>query len=113
MSKTLSFIEEQAFQLSQAAILLDRARSERDADPKAFEQALTKNLDVWIVIRTIAQQDTVGYTADLKSNLINLSHFVAKSSMVEPSTLGDSTIDTLININLQISEGLLEGAAQG
>lgn len=113
MPKTLSFIEEQAFQLSQAAIVLDRARAEREDDPEAFAQALTKNLDVWVIIRTIAQQAEVDYAPDLKSNLINLSHFVANSTLVDVETIGDSTVDTLININLQISEGLLEGAAKG
>lgn len=112
MAGKLSFIEEQAFQLSQAALALDKARASRAGDPEGFAAALAKNLDVWVVIRTIAQQPGIDYSDDLRKNLINLSHFVSNSTLGDVDTIGDSTIDTLININLQISEGLLEGAAR-
>ncbi len=47
----------------------------------------------------------------VKDNLILLGNYVADTTLKSADGLKDETIDTLININLQISEGLLEGQA--
>ena len=107
-SERLSVAEEQAFQLSQAAIKMDQARANRESDPTGFVGALNNNLDVWIAIRIIAQRGVPGFTMDVRNNLVKLSNFVSDTTFRGPENIGDSTVDTLININLQISEGLLE-----
>jgi len=104
----LSIIEEQAFQLSQSAIRLDQARTERESNNAVFAAALDQNLDVWMAIRTVAQRAVPGFSNDIRNNLVKLSHFVADTTFGGPENVGDSTVDTLININLQIAEGLLE-----
>lgn len=104
----LTIIEEQAFQLSQSAIRLDQARAERESDATGFAAALDQNLDVWMAIRTVAQRAVPGFSNDIRNNLVKLSHFVADTTFGGPKNVGDSTVDTLININLQIAEGLLE-----
>lgn len=105
----LSLAEEQAFQLSQAAINLDNARN---GDDKAgLANALRQNLEVWIAIRTAVSHDSCTLTKELKDNLVRLSNFVADKAIRGPDQLTDTVIDSMININLQISEGLLEGAA--
>jgi flagellar biosynthesis regulator FlaF len=111
-SEHLSIAEEQAFQLSQAAIKLDQARSGRAKDPGAFVDALDHNLNIWMAIRTIAQRSVPGFSLDVRNNLVKLSQFVSDTTFRGPENIGDSTVDTLININLQISEGLLEAASR-
>lgn len=107
-AENLPVVEEQAFQLSQAAIRLDRARTQRTENPGSLSEALDENLDVWMAIRTVAQRSVPGFSNDIRNNLVKLSHFVADTTFAGADSVGDSTLDTLININLQISEGLLE-----
>lgn len=106
---TLSLAEEQAFQLSRCAIALDQARQNRAKDPGALINALNENLQVWVAIRTLAMREDSGFSADVKRNLTKLSKFVAEKTFDSVEGIADHTMDTLINVNLQISEGLLEG----
>jgi flagellar biosynthesis regulator FlaF len=104
----LSVPEEQAFQLSQAALKLDHARAKGEA--RELAAALDKNLEVWVALRTIVTRDDCSLAPETKQNLVKLSHFVAEKVFAGPEKLTDSALDTLINVNLQISEGFLEGA---
>lgn len=108
----LNVAEEQAFQLSQAAIKLDQARANRRKNAAAFVEALDHNLSVWLAVKTIAQRSVPGFSLDIRNNLVKLSNFVSDTTFRGPENIGDATIDTLININLQISEGLLEAASK-
>ncbi len=56
----------------------------------------------------MARRDN-GLPEKVKDNLISLGNYVANTTFKSANNLKDETIDTLININLQISEGLLEG----
>ena len=40
---------------------------------------------------------------------MQLSNFVAQTTFSQGAAISDSSLDCLININLQLSEGLLEG----
>ena len=108
----LSVAEEQAFQLSQSAIKLDQARANRRKNPAAFVEALDHNLSVWMALKTIVQRAVPGFSLDIRNNLVKLSNFVSDTTFRGPDNIGDATVDTLININLQISEGLLEALAK-
>ncbi len=101
--------EEQAFQLSQAAIRIDQARMWKDNEPGVLTDALNQNLEVWVALRTIVMRADCTLPQEVKNNLTKLSQFVADKTMRE-GELPDTTLDAFININLQISEGLLEGA---
>jgi hypothetical protein len=46
----------------------------------------------------------------VKRNLRRLAQFVADKTLAGLESVTNETIDSFININLQISEGLLEGA---
>jgi flagellar biosynthesis regulator FlaF len=107
---SLSLAEEQAFQLSQAAIQLDQARAERDKNVGPFAAALKTNLDTWVALCTIISHDDCSLSDDVKRNLRRLAQFVADKTLAGVETISNETIDSFININLQISEGLLEGA---
>ena len=103
---------EQAFQLSQAAIRLDLARLDRDSEPARLLEALGSNLEIWMTLRYIVSRDDCQLPDDTRSNLIRLSRFVADRTFVNDGDMADATLDALININLQIAEGLLEGVEQ-
>jgi len=105
---TVSLPELEAENLAEAALLLDHARENRDAGKLA--SALDNNLQVWTAIRTIAVRPDATLTDTARSNLIRLSDFVATSTLSSGVTIPNETLSTLINVNLQISEGLLEGA---
>ncbi|CAA7621385.1 conserved hypothetical protein [Candidatus Terasakiella magnetica] len=106
----ISLAEEQAFQLTQAAIQLDNARTEKAGNSSFLTAALNANLEVWIALRTIVTSEGCAITDQAKQNLVRLAQFVADRTLAGTDTVSDETIDTLINVNLQISEGLLEGA---
>ena len=105
----LSLAEEQAFQLSQAAILLDQTRGDRDTNVGPFAAALKGNLETWVALCTIIGYDDCSLGEDVKRNLRRLAQFVADKTLAGLETITNETIDSFININLQISEGLLEG----
>lgn len=107
---SLSLAEEQAFQLSQSAILLDQARVERDKDVGQFASALKHNLDIWVALCTIISHEDCLLGDEVKRNLRRLAQFVADKTLAGLDAVTNETVDTFININLQISEGLLEGA---
>lgn len=108
-SEQLSVPEEQAFALSRAAILLDQAR-QNPSDRTALGAALNENLEIWVAIKMIAEGPGSNLSAAVQQNLVRLSNFVADSTFRSAEDISEQTIETLININLQISEGLLEGA---
>lgn len=102
----LSLTEEQAFQLSRAAILLDKAKTDRSV----LDEALETNLAVWVALRTIVSNEACTLSDQVKENLIRLSNFVAEKALGGAENLAEGSLDALINVNLQISEGLLEGS---
>ena len=102
---TLSAIEEQAFHLSRAAIMLDQARTDRSKLPEALET----NLAVWVALRTLVTSDGCRASSQVVENLIRLANFVAEKTLAGADAASETTLDALINVNLQISEGLLEG----
>lgn len=104
----LSLAEQEAMSLTRAAIFLDQARAE-GRDSTKMVQALNNNLDVWVYIRAMASSDTCQLPGPVRKNLIDLSGFVAQTTFTHGVAISDGNIDCLININLQLSEGLLEG----
>lgn len=105
--------EEEAFGLSRAAIMLDQAKQNR-ADKVAMTAALNHNLELWVAIRAMIEREESTVPQNVKENLVKLCNFVADTTFKSAETeLEDTTIETLININLQISEGLLEGMQKG
>ena len=103
----LSLTEQDAFSMSQAAVLLDQARSE--GDMKALSAALDHNLELWVGLRTLVSRPEVRVSQNVQENLTKLANYVADATMSHGVEIPEKTLDTLINIDLQISEGLLEG----
>lgn len=104
----LSLPEIEAFGLAQAAVMLDQARANRN-DKAAIADALDQNLQLWVAIKTLVGKDDCGLPQNVKDNLVRLGNFVADTTFKYGVDITEEAINTLTNINLQISEGLLEG----
>lgn len=104
--KTLSLLELDALTLAEAAVALDLARGRGTA----LAVALQNNLELWVAIRTFVMMGTNSLTFEAKENLSALSKYVAQKTFGEGVSMSETALDSLIKINLQISEGLLEGA---
>ncbi len=104
----LSLPEIEAFGLTRAAVILDRARGNRD-DKTEMAWALDQNLQLWVAIKTLVGEKDCSLPANIKENLVRLSGFVADTTFRSGVEISDDEIDTLTKINLQISEGLLQG----
>ena len=105
----LTVIEQQAFSLAQAAILLDQART-NEGDTNNLAQALEHNLQVWVEVGVLVKETERQLTNNVRKNILKLRDFIAGMTMQYGVNISEATLNTLININLQISEGLLEGA---
>ncbi len=107
----LSAPSQDAFYLSEAAILLDQARGAdgKRRDKEKMAAALERELEVWTAIRTAVLRWTDTQQKVTKENLCRLADFIAGTIMSSGIDVSDATVDTLININLQIAEGFLEG----
>ncbi len=101
----LSLTEENAFNLSQVAIQLDQSRD----DSNSLAAALERNMEVWVALRILVSRSGETIQQQTRDNLIRLSQFVAETTMKYGAEIPSEVVDTLININLQISEGFLEG----
>ena len=104
--ETLKIGEQDAFGLVEAAITLDQSRG----DKARLAAALDHNLQLWVAIRTLVSEATSALPDTVKTNLTRLSEFVADTTLKKGVEISDNTVTTLVNVNLQISEGLLEGA---
>lgn len=110
-ANTLTPAEEQAFRLSEAAIALDKAKAER-GDTVQLVSALENNLEVWVAMKAVVVNDACLLPKAVKDNIARLAGFVADRTLQGVDVISENTIDSFININLQISEGLLEGAGK-
>ncbi|MGB0697694.1 MAG: flagellar biosynthesis regulator FlaF [Rhodospirillaceae bacterium] len=99
--------EEDAYQLTEAAVALSRALA--TDDKILIADALDANLQLWVGIRTLVSKDTHPLPQDVRDNLIRLSHYTAQKTFEIGQAHDAAAIESLINTNLQIAEGLLEG----
>ena len=106
-NRSLTPTQQDAFALLQAAVSLSEAQEKNDLN--ALDAALEKNLELWTAIRTFMQQKDHPMAQEIKDNLIRLADFTARKTLeIGKNPAQNSAVSTLINLNLQISEGLLE-----
>jgi flagellar biosynthesis regulator FlaF len=103
----LSRGEEDALALARSAVQIAEARKKGGAE---LTSALDNNLQLWVAIRTLMQRPECQLPKETRNNLIKLSQFAAQKTFEVANGVTDDILDSLINLNLQISEGLLEGA---
>ena len=97
---------------NEATVLLNYAMALSKAatsdDKKEVIAALDDNLKLWVEIETSLKSAKNLLPEDIKTNLLKLSQFVARMTLSKGVNMNKSDFDCLININMQISEGLLE-----
>lgn len=110
MTAVLSNFEEDALCLTQAAVGMSQALAQNDE--AALAAALETNLKVWTAIKTLVTQKDNRLPEDIRTNLTRLADYTAKVIFDISADRRAQKIETLINANLQIAEGLLEGQAR-
>ena len=99
--------EMDAAAFSQAAYVLDQARQKLD-DKDLGEKALKYNQLLWSIVQADVAEKSNDLPEELKANLMSLSIFVDKQTSKGINSPDDELYDSLININLNIAEGLME-----
>lgn len=96
----------------EATILLNHAVALSHAAANGSEQnkiaALDSNLKLWVEIETTLKNAKNLLPEEIKNNLLKLSKYVERLTLTKGVSMNKSDFDTLVNINVQISEGLVE-----
>ncbi len=103
-----SLAKEEAFSLLKCAVDLSSARENNDS--QELVNALDNNLQLWVYIKTLAKAKETKLPEETKSNLIKLADYVSSKTLEvgkDIKNINDKVIDSMINTNLQISEGLI------
>ncbi len=98
--------EEEASIMLNHAVSLSRAASSGSDREKI--QALDSNLKLWVEIETTLKNAKNLLPQEIKDNLMKLSKFVERLTLSKGIHMSKSDYDTLVNINMQISEGLVQ-----
>ena len=98
--------ENEAIILLNHAMELSRAAVSNDDLEKV--SALDSNLKLWVEIETSLKSAKNLLPEDIKANLMKLSKFVERMILSKGLKMTKTDFDCLVNINMQISEGLIE-----
>lgn len=98
---------------SEAWALLEAARQLHQAKDRSldeFRAALRANWRLWTIFQASLLEPDCTMPALIRGNLLGLANFIDRTTVELLTQSQPGKIDTLVNINRQISEGLLEGA---
>jgi flagellar protein FlaF len=98
---------------TEAWALLESARElshAKTGPSERFLAALRRNWRLWTIFQASLLDPQCTVPADIRGNLIGLANFIDKHSAELLAKPDPGLIDVLININVQIGEGLLAGA---
>lgn len=98
----------EAFSLLKCAVDLSNARENNNA--AELVTALDNNMQLWVYIKTLADQKENILPQDTRSNLVKLADYVSAKTLEvgqNLNNLNEQAIDSMIMTNLQISEGLM------
>lgn len=97
---------------TEASILLNYAMALSNAslsnDERVKLMALDENLKLWVGIETSLKSAKNLLPQDIKDSLMKLSKYVERLTLSKGVNMTKADFDSLVNINMQISEGLLE-----
>lgn len=97
---------------SEAWALLELAREmhqAKDGPVEEFRGALRRNWRLWTIFQASLIEPDCQVPDHIRRNLLGLANFVDRISAELLVNRDSARIDALVNINRQISEGLLEG----
>jgi len=96
----------------EAVVLLNQAlalaKASTSDDSHEVIRVLDSNLKLWVEIETSLKSAKNLLPEDIKANLIKLSKFVERMTLSKGIKMTKADFDCLVNINMQISEGLVE-----
>lgn len=98
---------------SEAWALLEAARQlhqTKDGEMDDFRAALRMNWRLWTIFQASVVEPDCALPTEVRGNLLSLANFVDRATVQLLVEREPKTIEALININRQISEGLMEGA---
>lgn len=98
---------------TEAWALLESARElsrSRGASTDLFLTALRRNWRLWTIFQASLLAPDCTMPAEIRGNLLGLANFIDKRTAELLTKPDPARVDALININVQIGEGLLAGA---
>jgi flagellar protein FlaF len=98
---------------SEAWALLEAARrlnQTKDGPMDDFRAALRANWRLWTIFQASLVEPDCTLPDEVRGNLLGLANFIDKTTVELLAERDTKKIDALLNINRQISEGLMEGA---
>ena len=104
----LNLAQQEAYFLARCG--LDLSEAYKSKDEQKMVQALDQNQKLWIMIKTLMMKNNTKLPQTVKDNLIKLADYIAKNTIVlgkNISQINEKLLDSFININRQIAEGLL------
>jgi len=98
--------EVEAMAFTKAALMLDEAKGQTD-DYDAYAAALKFNQLLWTIIQADIVDTANKLPPQLKANILSLSIFVDKQTVKALADTNGDYLDSLIDINKNLAEGLL------
>ena len=103
---TMSPREVEAMAFTKAALMLEEAKHNTD-DYDSYASALKFNQLLWTIIQADIVDKENELPPQLKANILSLSIFVDKQTVKALADTRTRHIDSLININKNLAEGLM------
>ena len=98
--------EVEAMAFTKAALMLEEAKGKVD-DYDSYAAALKFNQLLWTIIQADVVDKENQLPAQLKANILSLSIFVDRQTIKSLANTKAENLDTLININKNLAEGLM------
>jgi len=101
---------------TEAWALIEAARELHEAREAPIDQrraALRRNWRLWTIFQASLLDPACTLPTAIRSNLLGLANFIDRHTAVLLAHGEAAKIDVLVNINRQISEGLLAGQRSG
>jgi len=94
--------------LKSANMMQELQEQWQESPPSSLEDTLLYNRQIWMMFfNTASENQSQDEMQELRSNIINLSHFIFKREIEILSSPEKEHLDALISINRQISAGLM------
>jgi flagellar protein FlaF len=82
----------------------------KDGPIDDFRAALRANWRLWTIFQASLLEPDCALPDEVRGNLLGLANFIDKTTVELLAERDVAKVDALLNINRQISEGLMEGA---
>ena len=107
-SVTSNLAQQEAYYLAKCGLELSEAHKSKDDNQMVA--ALDNNQRLWVMIKTLMKSKTSRLPEETRNNLIKLADYVAQNTIKlgqDLNNIDNKMLDSFININRQIAEGLL------